>query len=87
MSEEVTDIGHNTERGKELREIVDRIERLESEKQGVADDIKEYYADAKGKGFDTKIIRKVIRLRKMEKAKREEERELTETYLHALGML
>lgn len=71
----------------ELRNLIERIERLEEEKQALADDVKEVKAEAKGRGYDTKIISKIVRIRKMDKAKREEEEALTETYLHALGMI
>lgn len=70
----------------QLRTIVERIERLEEEKAAIAGDIKEVYAEAKANGFDTKILRKVISLRKKDRAEREEEEALTELYLHALGM-
>lgn len=70
----------------QLRSIVERIERLEEEKTTIAGDIKEVYAEAKANGFDTKILRKVIRLRKIDRSEREEEEALIDLYLHALGM-
>ena len=70
----------------QLRSIVERIERLEEEKATIAEDIKEVYAEAKANGFDTKILRKVVRLRKVDRAEREEEEALIDLYLHALGM-
>lgn len=70
----------------QLRAFVERIERLEEEKQSIADDIKEVYAEAKGNGFDTKVLRQVIRLRKMDRAERLEQEALLELYLNALGM-
>ncbi|WP_119420560.1 DUF2312 domain-containing protein [Desertibaculum subflavum] len=69
-----------------LRQIVARIERLEEEKKALADDIKEVYAEAKGAGFDTKIIRQIIRLRKVEQADRQEQEALLDLYMQALGM-
>ena len=69
-----------------LRAFIERIERLEEEKAALAADIKEVYAEAKGTGFDTKTMRKVVRLRKMDVQKRQEEELLLDTYLHALGM-
>ena len=78
-------IGHNS--GGELKSFIERIERLTEEKKTYADDIREVFAEAKGSGFDTKIMRSVIRLRKKDKAEREEEEALTEVYLHSLGML
>ncbi len=71
----------------QLRSIVERIERLEEEKAALAADIKEVYAEAKGNGFDTKILRKVVRLRKVDTAERQEEEALMDVYMAALGML
>ena len=71
----------------QLRTIVERIERLEEEKKTIAADIKEVYAEAKGNGFDTKILRKVISLRKKESAEREEEQSMLDLYMQALGMV
>lgn len=71
----------------QLRSLVERIERLEEEKKATMADIKEVYAEAKGHGFDTKILRKVISLRKKESHEREEEEAILELYLQALGML
>ena len=70
----------------QLKQIVERIERLEEEKKAIAADIKEVYAEAKGNGFDIKILRKVISLRKKEPAERMEEEALLDVYLAALGM-
>ena len=69
-----------------LKSFIERIERLEEEKKGIADDIKDIYAEAKGTGFDTKIMRQIIRLRKMEQADRQEQEALLELYRQALGM-
>ena len=71
----------------QLKAIIERIERLEEDKAAVANDLKEVYAEAKGNGFDTKILRKVIRLRKQDKAKRQEEEALIDLYLSAIGGL
>ena len=71
----------------QLRAFVERIERLEEEKKALGADIKEVYAEAKGNGFDTKILRKVVRLRKQDKAKRQEEEALIDLYLSAIGGL
>ncbi|MGH6956272.1 MAG: DUF2312 domain-containing protein, partial [Caulobacteraceae bacterium] len=68
-----------TAQGK-LKSFVERIERLEEDKAAVANDLKEVYAEAKGEGFDTKILRKVVRLRKQDKIKREEEETLVDLY-------
>lgn len=70
----------------QLRTIVERIERLEEEKKGIAEDIKEVYAEAKANGFDTKTLRQIVRLRKQDKSEREEQEALLELYMHALGM-
>jgi uncharacterized protein (UPF0335 family) len=70
----------------QLQSIIERIQRLEEEKQAIADDIKEVYAEAKANGFDTKIIRTVIRIRKQDTAERQEQEALLDVYLAALGM-
>ena len=71
----------------QLRAFIERIERLEEEKKTIADDIKDVYAEAKGTGFDTKILKKVIALRKKDEQERLEEEAILETYLAALGMI
>ena len=71
----------------QLQSIVERIERLEDERALLAADIKDIYAEAKGNGFDPKIIKKVVALRKKDAAQREEEEALLATYMSALGML
>jgi uncharacterized protein (UPF0335 family) len=71
----------------QLRTIIERIERLEEDKAGVMADLKEVYAEAKGNGFDTKILRKVVRMRKQDKAKLSEEEALIDLYLSAIGGL
>lgn len=71
----------------QLRTVIERIERLEEDKAGVMADLKEVYAEAKGNGFDSKIIRKVVRMRKQDKAKRLEEEALVDLYLSAIGGL
>lgn len=72
--------------GQRLKSFMERIERLEEEKAGLAEDIKDIYAEAKAVGFDTKTIRNVIRLRKMDKEKRQEEEQLLELYKSAVGL-
>ena len=69
-----------------LRSFVERIERLEEEKAALAADIREVFAEAKGTGFDTKIMRQVIKLRKMDRADVEEQETLLDLYCRALGM-
>lgn len=78
-------IGDNTK--EQLRSIVDRIERLEEEKKQIASDIKDVYAESKSNGFDVKALRKVVRLRTQDKAKRDEEAAILDSYLLALGMI
>ncbi|HAY07588.1 MAG TPA: DUF2312 domain-containing protein [Hyphomonas sp.] len=80
---EITKIDETTR--EKLRQTVAKIERLEEEKKEVAEQIKEVYAEAKAIGFDTKALRAVIRLRKIERAEREEQEMILETYLIALG--
>ena len=70
-----------------LKSFIERIERLEEDKAAVAEDMKGVFAEAKGEGFDVKILRKVIRLRKQDKAKRDEEAALIDLYLSAIGGL
>lgn len=70
----------------QLRLFIERIERLEEEKKGVADDIKDVYSEAKANGYDTKTMRQVVRLRRMEKHARDEADALLETYRNALGL-
>jgi uncharacterized protein (UPF0335 family) len=69
-----------------LRLLIERIERLEEEKKGIADDVKDVYAEAKAVGYDPKILRAVIRLRKMKPEHRQEFESLLDTYMTALGM-
>jgi uncharacterized protein (UPF0335 family) len=79
-------IGHNTPTAPDqLRSIIERIERLEEDKSQVAADIKEVYAEAKGNGFDTKALRKLVALRKKDRDKVLEERAMLELYANALG--
>ncbi len=73
--------------GDRLKSFVERIERLEEERRALGSDIKEVYAEAKGNGFDTKIMRQVIRLRRMDKDDLDEQDALNDIYKRALGML
>jgi uncharacterized protein (UPF0335 family) len=70
----------------ELRLLIERIERLEEEKKAIADDVKDVYAEAKARGYDTKTMRAIVRLRKMETHDRQEADALLETYKAALGL-
>jgi uncharacterized protein (UPF0335 family) len=77
----------NTSAQGKLKSLIERIERLEEDKAAVASDLKEVYAEAKGEGFDVKIVRKVVRLRKQDAAKRQEEEALIDLYISAIGGL
>lgn len=77
----------NSVAAEQLRAFIERIERLEEEKQTIADDIKEVFAEAKGTGFDTKAMRVIIRQRKKDRAEREEEEAMIELYMQALNMI
>lgn len=72
--------------GDELRQFIERIERLEEEKAGISADIKEVFSEAKARGFDSKIMRQVIRIRKMDDNDRDEQEELLDIYMRAVGM-
>jgi uncharacterized protein (UPF0335 family) len=70
----------------QLRAFIERIERLEEEKKTISDDVKEVYAELKGAGFDSKVVRTIIRLRKKEDHERQEEEAMLQLYMDALGM-
>lgn len=72
--------------GERLRSFIERIERLEDEKKALSEDIREVYSEAKGTGFDVKVLRQVIRLRKMDASDRSEMEEVLDVYKRALGM-
>lgn len=72
--------------GGQLKQFIERIERLEEEKGGISEHIRDVYAEAKSNGFDPKIMRQVLKLRKMDHQERTEIEELLTVYLHALGM-
>ena len=72
--------------GERLKNFIERIERLEEEKKALTEDIKDVYAEAKATGFETKIMRKIVSLRKMDTQKRREEDELLDVYKSAIGM-
>lgn len=83
-NEEAQDVGGVS--GQRLKSFIERVERLEEEKSAIAEDIKEVMGEAKASGFDVKIMRRVIKLRKMEIQKRREEDEILELYKAAIGM-
>ena len=70
----------------QLRAIIERIERMEEEKAAISEDIKEIYAEAKGNGFDVKVLRQIVRIRKQDHAERMEQEAILELYMTALGM-
>jgi len=70
----------------ELRLLIERIERLEEEKKGIGDDVKDVYSEAKARGYDSKIMRQIVRLRKMETHDRQEMEAILDTYKAALGL-
>jgi uncharacterized protein (UPF0335 family) len=72
--------------GDRLKQLIERVERLEEEKAGLADDIRDVYAEAKSAGFETKIMRQIIKLRKMDSQKRMEQEELLDLYKSAIGL-
>jgi uncharacterized protein (UPF0335 family) len=73
--------------GAQLKSLIERIERLEDEKRALGEDIKEVYVEAKGNGFDVKIMRQIIKIRKMDKDEHDEQESLLDLYKRALGML
>ena len=77
--------GHNSS-DDQLRLFIERVERLDEEKKGIADDIRDTYNEAKSQGYDPKIMRKIVRLRKMDVEKRQEEEALIEVYKLAVGL-
>lgn len=79
-------IGHNGDADDRLRLLIERVERLEEEKKGVADDIKDVYLEAKAVGYDPKIMRQIVRLRKMKPDDRREMEEILDLYKRALGL-
>lgn len=88
----MTHIGHNKPKAggvavDQLKAIIARIEKLEEEKAGIAQDIREVFAEARGNGFDVKAIRSILKIRKLDESEREEQETILDTYLHALGML
>ena len=86
MEEDITADSAQTVAAGQLRSFIERVERLEEEKQTIQDDIKEVFAEAKGTGFDVKAMRTIIRLRKKEPAERQEEEAILDLYMAALGM-
>lgn len=87
--DQLAGVGHNsgsTVAADQLRLLIERVERLEEEKKGIADDIRDVYAEAKATGYDGKIMRQIVRLRKMQPHDRQEMEALLDTYKAALGI-
>jgi len=89
----MAEVGHNSKKARvggvavdQLKSIIGRVEKLEEEKAGIAADIRDVFAEAKGNGFDTKAIRTIIKMRKMDASEREEAETVLDTYCRALGM-
>jgi uncharacterized protein (UPF0335 family) len=85
MTDDITSSSETVAAG-QLRAFIERIERLEEDKQAIADDIKDVFAEMKGTGFDVKAVRVIIRMRKKDQAERQEEEAILDLYLNALGM-
>lgn len=80
-------MGHNSIAGEQLQSILERIERLQEQKQALQGDISDIFAEAKSNGFDTKTIREVLKIRKMDAAEWQERTAMLDLYLHAAGLL
>lgn len=80
------DVASSGVAAEELKQFIERIERLEEEKAGIAGDIKEVMAELKGRGFDTKAVRTILRIRKQDHSERQEQEAILELYMQALGM-
>lgn len=83
----MADIGHNSVSKDQLNSIIERIEDAEREKADIAEGIREIYAEAKSNGFDVKVLREIVKIRKQDAEKRREHEAILETYMDALGML
>lgn len=83
----MAEVGHNSVASGQLQSIIDRVEKLEEEKTALLEDIKYVYSEAKGNGYDTKAIKKLVALRKLDRTKLAEDRAMLELYATALGCL
>lgn len=81
----MSDVGHNSA-GEQLKLLIERIEALEEEKKGLAEDIKDIYIEAKARGYVPKILREIVRIRKMSKEDRDEHYAILDTYASAIGL-
>jgi uncharacterized protein (UPF0335 family) len=82
----VADVAESGVAADELRQFIERVERLEEEKAGISSDIKDVYAELKGRGFDAKAVRQIVRIRKLDNSERQEQEAILELYMQALGM-
>ena len=82
----VADVAESGVAAEELKQFIERIERLEEEKAGIAGDIKDVFAELKGRGFDAKAVREILRIRKQDHAERQEHEAILELYMQALGL-
>jgi uncharacterized protein (UPF0335 family) len=82
----MSEIGHNLVAGDELKLLFERIERMEEEKKGIAEDIRDIYTEAKSRGYDPKIMRQIVKLRAMDSDKRKEQQSLIDVYASAIGL-
>ena len=82
----VADVAESGVAAEELKQFIERIERLEEEKAGIAGDIKDVFAELKGRGFDAKAVRQILRIRKQDHAERQEQEAILDLYMQALGM-
>ncbi len=82
----VADVAESGVAAEELKQFIERIERLEEEKAGIAGDIKDVFAELKGRGFDSKAVRQILRIRKQDHAERQEQEAILDLYMQALGM-
>ena len=82
----VADVAESGVAAEELKQFIERIERLEEEKAGIAGDIKDVFAELKGRGFDSKAIRQILRIRKQDQSERQEQEAILDLYMQALGM-
>ena len=80
------DVAQSGVAAEELKQFIERIELLEEEKAGITSDIKDVFAEMKGRGFDTKAVRRILSIRKKDHAERQEEEAILELYMQALGM-
>lgn len=82
----MSDVGHNSVSKDMIKSVIERVERLEEDKKGISEDIRDIYKEAGGNGLDVKALRTIVRMRKQDASERAEQEAILDTYLHALGM-